>query len=150
MARSRARRGISSGLSAAAGLLVHTFSSATFVGDSPVSIAELSTSAFGSVSEGGPSEERVPPQDVHAEQSVLGGMLLITRPDQGSTWPAKFVSRAGFIGCVGLQDEEAGHRLTEAFAKDWDRVRSLRLDASSPDDSCWFAGDGWWLSTAEG
>ena len=76
MARSRARRGISSGLSAAAGLLVHTFSSATFVGDSPVSIAELSTSAFGSVSEGPPSEERVPPQDLHAEQSVLGGMLL--------------------------------------------------------------------------
>jgi len=27
-------------------------------------------------------------------------------------------------------------------------VRSLHLDGS-PDDSCWFAGDGWWLSTAE-
>jgi protein-L-isoaspartate(D-aspartate) O-methyltransferase len=82
-----------------------------------------------------------------APTGVLGGMLLITRPDQGSTWPAKFVSRAAFIGCVGLQDEEAAHRLTEAFSKDWDRVRSLRLDIS-PDDSCWFAGKGWWLSTA--
>jgi protein-L-isoaspartate(D-aspartate) O-methyltransferase len=78
----------------------------------------------------------------------IGGMLLITRPDQGSAWPAKFVTRAAFIGCVGLQDEEADRRLTEAFSENWDRVRSLRLDRS-PDDSCWFAGDGWWLSTAD-
>ena len=40
-----------------------------------MSIAELSTSAFGGAS-GGPPDERVPPQDVGAEQSVLGGMLL--------------------------------------------------------------------------
>jgi protein-L-isoaspartate(D-aspartate) O-methyltransferase len=83
-----------------------------------------------------------------APTGVFGGMLLITRPDQGSTWLARFVTRAAFIGCVGLQDEEAGRRLTEAFSRNWDRVRSLRLDGS-PDDSCWFAGDGWWLSTAE-
>jgi protein-L-isoaspartate(D-aspartate) O-methyltransferase len=83
-----------------------------------------------------------------APQGVLGGMLLITRPDQGSAWPATFVGRAAFIGCVGLQDEEAGRRLTEAFSNAWDSVRSLRLDGS-PDDSCWFAGDGWWLSTAD-
>ncbi len=84
-----------------------------------------------------------------APHGVLGGMLLITRPDQGgSCWPAKFVSRAAFIGCVGLQDEEAGPRLKEAFSKNWGGVRSLRLDGS-PDESCWFAGDGWWLSTAE-
>jgi protein-L-isoaspartate(D-aspartate) O-methyltransferase len=83
-----------------------------------------------------------------APQGVYGGMLLITRPDQGSAWPAKFVTRAAFIGCVGLQDEEENHRLTEAFSKNWDRVRSLRLDGS-PDDTCWFAGDGWWLSTAD-
>ena len=84
-----------------------------------------------------------------APQGVLGGMLLITRPDQGFAWPAKFVGRAAFIGCVGLQDEEVGRRLTEAFSKAWDSVRSLRLDGS-PDDSCWFAGDGWWLSTVDG
>jgi protein-L-isoaspartate(D-aspartate) O-methyltransferase len=82
-----------------------------------------------------------------APQGVLGGMLLITRPDKGSAWPAKFVGRAAFIGCVGLQDEEAGRRLTEAFSNAWESVRSLHLDGS-PDDSCWFAGDGWWLSTA--
>ena len=83
-----------------------------------------------------------------APQGGIGGMLLITRPGQGAAWPAKFVTRAAFIGCVGLQDEEAGRRLTEAFSENWDRVRSLRLDRS-PDDSCWFAGDGWWLSTAD-
>jgi protein-L-isoaspartate(D-aspartate) O-methyltransferase len=83
-----------------------------------------------------------------APKGVFGAMLLVTRTDQGSKWSAKFISRATFIGCVGLQDEEAGRRLTEAFSKNWDRVRSLRLDGS-PDDSCWFAGDGWWLSTAD-
>jgi protein-L-isoaspartate(D-aspartate) O-methyltransferase len=83
-----------------------------------------------------------------APQSVLGGMLLIRRPEQGAVWPAKFVSRAQFVGCVGLQDEEAGRRLSDAFAKGWESVRSLHLD-SAPDETCWFEGEGWWLSTAE-
>ena len=39
-----------------------------------MSIAELST-AFGGASDG-PRDERVPPQDLHAEQSVLGSMLI--------------------------------------------------------------------------
>jgi protein-L-isoaspartate(D-aspartate) O-methyltransferase len=78
----------------------------------------------------------------------LGGMLLIQRPDHGSSWPAKFVSRARFIGCVGQQDADAGRRLKEAFSSHWDQVRSFRID-DVKDDTCWFAGDGWWLSTAE-
>ena len=65
-----------------------------------------------------------------APKGVFGGMLLISRPERGSTWPAKFVGRAAFIGCVGLQDEASGTRLKEAFSKDWDRVRSIRLDGS--------------------
>ncbi|GLH81243.1 O-methyltransferase [Bradyrhizobium sp. SSBR45G] len=83
-----------------------------------------------------------------APQGVFGGMLLITRPGTGPAWPATFVSRAAFIGCVGLQDEEGGRRLSEAFSGAWDAVRSLHLDGP-PDDSCWFAGDDWWLSTQE-
>jgi protein-L-isoaspartate(D-aspartate) O-methyltransferase len=83
-----------------------------------------------------------------APVGVLGGMLLIKRPDQGAVWPAQFRGRAQFIGCIGLQDEDAGRRLTEAFQNGWERVRSLRLD-SAIDETCWFAGDGWWLSTAE-
>lgn len=82
-----------------------------------------------------------------APTDVVGGMLLVTRPDQGGVWPSKFLGRCRFIGCVGLQDDEAGRRLTEAFNKNWDQVRSLRLDGS-PDDSCWYADDGWWLSTS--
>jgi protein-L-isoaspartate(D-aspartate) O-methyltransferase len=74
-------------------------------------------------------------------------MLLIRRPDHGTVWPAKFIGRAQFIGCVGLQDPEMGQRLTQAFSADWERVRSFRLDEAR-DDSCWFAGDGWWFSTA--
>jgi protein-L-isoaspartate(D-aspartate) O-methyltransferase len=83
-----------------------------------------------------------------APEWVLGGMLLITRPAEGVVWPARFVGRAQFIGCVGLQDEETGQRLKDAFAGDWEQVRSLHLD-SAPDETCWFAGDGWWLSTKE-
>jgi len=77
----------------------------------------------------------------------LGGMLLLRRPDRGLNWPARFVSRARFICCEGLQDPDASRRLTEAFSSNWDRVRSFRIDEDA-DDTCWFAGDGWWLSTA--
>ena len=82
-----------------------------------------------------------------APAGVLGGMLLITRAERGTIWSAKFAGRAQFIGCVGLQDEEAGRRLTDAFAANWESVRSVRFD-DAPDDSCWYAGNGWWLSTA--
>ena len=42
-----------------------------------MSLDELSTSAFATKSrEDGPPDDRLPPQDVGAEQSVLGGMLL--------------------------------------------------------------------------
>jgi protein-L-isoaspartate(D-aspartate) O-methyltransferase len=83
-----------------------------------------------------------------APESVLGGMLLISRPAEGAAWPARFVGRAQFVGCVGLQDQDTGQRLKDAFAHDWEKVRSLYLD-SAPDETCWFAGDGWWLSTKE-
>jgi protein-L-isoaspartate(D-aspartate) O-methyltransferase len=76
----------------------------------------------------------------------LGGMLLIERPLHDTAWPARFVSRAAFVGCVGQQDAAAGARLAAAFAGRWDQVRSFRID-DAPDDSCWYAGDGWWLST---
>jgi protein-L-isoaspartate(D-aspartate) O-methyltransferase len=82
-----------------------------------------------------------------APEGMLGGMLMITRPEQGEAWSAKFLSRAQFIGCAGLQDAEVGRRLAEAFARGWEGVQSFRR-GDAPDDTCWFAGDGWWLSTA--
>ncbi len=82
----------------------------------------------------------------------FGGMLLVRRPGKSghaTAWPARFICTAGFIGCIGPQDEETGRRLREAFtAGGWRAVRALRLD-DAPDETCWVAGDGWWLSTAE-
>lgn len=78
----------------------------------------------------------------------FGAMLLITRPQRGSIWAAEFVSRAGFIACAGPQDQEAGRRLAAVFANgDLHQVQSFRIDLP-PDDTCWYVGDGWWLSTA--
>jgi len=77
-----------------------------------------------------------------------GGMLLVTKPVAGGlAWPARFVQRAGFVGCrVDLPGAaEAG--LAAAFAGGlWERVRAFRMDRVT-DSSCWFAGNGWWLST---
>ena len=43
-----------------------------------MSIAELNVQSFGGPTHSsyGPPDDRLPPQDVHAEQSVIGGMLL--------------------------------------------------------------------------
>ena len=60
---------------------------------------------------------------------------------------SRFVSRAAFISCQGPQLEETGSSPAAAFAAgNWEAVSSLRMDGAV-DDSCWFAGDGWWLST---
>ena len=76
----------------------------------------------------------------------FGAILLIKRPKRGMIWPAKFVTGAAFIPCIGPQDETVGRRLTEAFSQGaWRQVRSFRID-NPTDDTCWFAGDGWWLS----
>jgi protein-L-isoaspartate(D-aspartate) O-methyltransferase len=78
----------------------------------------------------------------------FGGMLLITRPATGDIWPARFVCRAGFIACDGVQDVANREALTKAFVGDrWQRVRALRLN-SEPDATCWVAGKDWWLATA--
>jgi protein-L-isoaspartate(D-aspartate) O-methyltransferase len=84
---------------------------------------------------------------LHAVGAV-GGMLLIKRPEHGPVWPARFLSAAAFISCTGPQDAEAGRRLNAVFAGGRaDAVRSFRID-DPIDQTCWFAGDGWWLSTA--
>jgi protein-L-isoaspartate(D-aspartate) O-methyltransferase len=80
---------------------------------------------------------------------ALGGMLMITRPEDGANWPARFISNAAFISCDGRQVSEAAKRLNAAYAKAGARdVRSFRRDHPIA-GSCWYAGDDWWLSTAE-
>ena len=79
----------------------------------------------------------------------FGGMLKVQRPRTGSFWPAKIVTPAGFVGCLGGQDELASRRLAAAVrSAGWPAVKSLRRDGP-PDTTCWLAGEGWWLSSAD-
>lgn len=78
----------------------------------------------------------------------LGGMLLLTRRPTAE-FAARFVSPAAFIPCTGARDGEMARSLSKAFTRGnmWE-VRSLRRN-TAPDESCWVAGNNWWLSTAE-
>jgi len=76
-----------------------------------------------------------------------GGMLLVQRKPSG--YAARFLCGVGFIPCEGARDGDTGARLGAVFAAGgWGAVRALHLDIS-PDTSCWFAGNRWWLSTDE-
>lgn len=76
----------------------------------------------------------------------LGGMLLVKRAT-ANMFDARFVQPATFIYCEGARDSGEGDELVKAFALGtWRQVKSLHRNAS-PDDSSWYAGDGWWLST---
>ncbi len=76
-----------------------------------------------------------------------GAMLLVTRTSI-DRFDARFVCAAMFIPCVGARDEQTALQLAEAFGRgDLGNVRSLRRNTPS-DDTCWFAGNGWWLSIA--
>jgi protein-L-isoaspartate(D-aspartate) O-methyltransferase len=79
----------------------------------------------------------------------LGGMLLVKKPGNGGlAWPARFVSRAAFIPCETRQDEAMGRALTAAFENGgWESIKSIRLD-NKPNETCWFDGGDWWLSTS--
>jgi protein-L-isoaspartate(D-aspartate) O-methyltransferase len=76
-----------------------------------------------------------------------GAMLLITRPESGDSWPARFLSPVVFIPCEGAQDRPIARKLDEAFRRGGSgRVRSLRF-GGAPGRSDWLRGDGWALST---
>ncbi len=76
-----------------------------------------------------------------------GAMLLVTRPERGAVWPARFLSAVVFIACEGAQDPAIGRQLDEAFRRGGSgRVRSLRF-GSAPSRSDWLRQDGWALST---
>jgi protein-L-isoaspartate(D-aspartate) O-methyltransferase len=76
-----------------------------------------------------------------------GAFLIVTRKD--NRYPVRFASRTGIIACTGGRNAEAEARLTAALARaDYPAVKSLRRPPEEPDDTCWLAGEGWWLSTA--
>jgi protein-L-isoaspartate(D-aspartate) O-methyltransferase len=77
-----------------------------------------------------------------------GGMLLVTRLGAAG-YSARFVCPATFIPCVGARDEEAALKLSEAFERgNQQDVQSL-WRGTLPDSTCWYSGDGWWLSSSE-
>jgi protein-L-isoaspartate(D-aspartate) O-methyltransferase len=79
-----------------------------------------------------------------------GGFLMITRQaGDPSRYAARFAGRVGIIPCVGGRDAAAEERLAAALARgDFTAIRSLRRAPEAPDNTCWLAGEGWWLSTA--
>src|SRR5271168_1493319 len=61
-----------------------------------------------------------------------GAMLLVTRPERGEAWPARFLTGVVFIACEGAQDPAIGRKLDAAFRRgDSGAVRSLRLGGAS-------------------
>ena len=77
-----------------------------------------------------------------------GCMFLMTRRGQTS-YAAKVIARVSFITCIGARDDAEGRSLAEAYLTLEDSaVKSLHR-GTAPDDTVWFAGNGWWLSTAE-
>ncbi|MGC2203910.1 MAG: methyltransferase domain-containing protein [Stellaceae bacterium] len=80
-----------------------------------------------------------------------GCLLMITRRAGAShRYAARFVGRVGIIPCVGGRDPRAEQRLAAAFTRgDFSAIRSLRRAPEEPDHTCWLAGEGWWLSTAD-
>ena len=77
-----------------------------------------------------------------------GAMLLVTQTSQSNVFPARFLNRVMFVECSGARDDETARQLSEVFKSrdDLGEVRSLRRK-TPPDDTCWFAGTDWWLST---
>ncbi len=74
-----------------------------------------------------------------------GAMLKVTRHDRG--YAATFVAPAVFIPCVATAESGAIDVLSTAYGRgDSEAVRSLRRPPEVPDDSCWLAGEDWWLS----
>lgn len=78
-----------------------------------------------------------------------GGFLMITRQaSDASRYAARFVGRVGIIACIGGRNPVAEANLKAALVKsDFGAIQSLRRAPEEPDDTCWLAGDGWWLST---
>jgi len=87
------------------------------------------------------------PADGPGGMPGAGGMLLVTRNDT-DRFDARFVCPTMFVPCVGARDEETAQKLSGAFKRgDFRNVRSLQRN-SQPDETCWCAGNGWWLSNA--
>jgi protein-L-isoaspartate(D-aspartate) O-methyltransferase len=86
------------------------------------------------------------------ERERRGLFLMVTRCGGSPVcYDARFAGRVGIIDCVGGRDPTAEARLLATLARvrgDFSAIRSLRRAPEEPDETCWLAGEGWWLSTA--
>jgi protein-L-isoaspartate(D-aspartate) O-methyltransferase len=79
-------------------------------------------------------------------EGVAGQMLLVTRMSD-QVHAARFLTGVQFVACIGAQDPSAVRALEAAHKRgNYQAVRWLHRN-DAPDESCWCAGRGWWLST---
>ena len=75
-----------------------------------------------------------------------GGLLVLTRSSE-EVFAAQFVSRLRIYPCMGARETDASVALAEAFRRrDIKDVKSFRR-RTTPDQTAWHVGAGWWLST---
>jgi protein-L-isoaspartate(D-aspartate) O-methyltransferase len=78
-----------------------------------------------------------------------GAMLLVTRRD--AAFDARFAGGTMIYHDMSGRSGAATRKLAEAFAAyrggPAPAIASLRI-GTPPDETCWLAGDGWWISTA--
>ena len=81
---------------------------------------------------------------------MVGCLVMIIRLGSNQDcYRARFAGRVGVIPCIGGRDQAAEERLKVALARgDFTAIRSLRRAPEEPDETCWLAGEEWWLSTA--
>ncbi len=106
-----------------------------------LSTAWLELAGRGQRAPAGAADRRGPVRRVRADHAPA-------RPDR-IVMPRVHVCRVGIIDCIGGRDPDAEAKLTMALGRSQfaPPVQSLRRPPDEPDDSCWLAGDGWWLST---
>jgi len=78
----------------------------------------------------------------------FGGMLMITRR-AASVYAARILCRVAFISCAGNRSDAESVGLAKAFEPHSFRPVKSFHRFTSPDETAWFAGNDWWLSTAE-
>jgi protein-L-isoaspartate(D-aspartate) O-methyltransferase len=81
-------------------------------------------------------------------QEGFGGMLLAAQVAP-RVYAASILARVSFIPCSAPRLEGQSQSLAHAFEPhSFKAVRSLHRDAA-PDESAWYVGEGWWLSTGD-
>lgn len=73
-----------------------------------------------------------------------GEMLMLTSKTC-EEYAVGFLGPVQFVPLIGAQDEQAGRALQAAYRRGhWRGARRL-VRNSAPDESCWLAGQGWWM-----